>query len=435
MRNYFTLLFSSFLLIQTQHAQTTLSVGDASILWYSNNIDGLAGDEFGFVTFVDLAVNTRIYFTDHGASNAGVFSFVGSDGVVEYLVSAAIPAGSVIAYNDNTNGTWTSTSGTLDLQGAGDQLFIFQDGDGVGGNDPEDNPVFIMCLQAASQDKADICDEINDHNHTNSPSVLTPVTFGDGTGTFLALGTSAVDCQGENDHLYFNGGSSFASVAAAKAAVQDPDNWNGSAVTVAPADYTLAVAAFLLAGSLPVEWISFRAEIEATDVLLNWQTATEINNEKFIIEHSKDGRFFNAIGALAGKGNSEVLTNYHFRHPNPSPGLHYYRLKQVNFDGMYEYSTIISVEMGHTDKFFGTVWPNPSTDGFVNIELNSADYQKQCTIQLFSSTAQLLWQSDFALETGHNLLTVDWSTFENGLYITKMLLGDKVLSYKVYLGK
>jgi len=242
MKFYFTLFLSCFLFIQTQQAQTTLSAGDASLLW----IDLTTPDDFGFVTFVDLDVGTRLYFNENGATNAGVFDT--GEGVLEFEVTIMVPAGTIIQYNNIVYGNWNTIAGSFAFSSSGDQLFIFQDGDGVGGNLPQNNPVFIHAVNASSRDKGDNCD-FTDSQQTDSPSALTPVTFGDGPGTFMALGTGT-GCQDENDFLHFTGGSDFASIAAAKAAIQDPDNWlgGGSSNVSANSTYTTAVAALIADG-------------------------------------------------------------------------------------------------------------------------------------------------------------------------------------------
>jgi CSLREA domain-containing protein len=248
LRIHFTLILSCCLFIPTPQAQTTLSVGDASILWYSADIDDFGTDDFGFVTFVDLAVDTRIYFSERGASNAGAFGTSG-EAVLLYQVTSAITAGTIIAYNDNTLGTWSQTAGnTMDLSVSGDQLFIFQDGDGPGGTAPENNPVFIHGFNAASRDLTDNCDE-NSGLRTDSPSSLAAVTFGGPAGTFLAVGIGT-GCNDENSHLHFTGGISYTTIAAAKADIQDPDNWVGDDNDLPSTAYNTAVTEFKNNGSI-----------------------------------------------------------------------------------------------------------------------------------------------------------------------------------------
>jgi hypothetical protein len=421
-------LLTSILYLNTP-AQTTLGVGDASLLW----IDLTTPDDFGFVSFVDLEVNTQIYFTDNGASDIGTFDT--GEGVIEFIVNTFIPAGTIIQYNDATFGSWSTIAGSLAFSSSGDQLFIFQDGDGVGGSLPQNNPVFIHAVNAASRDKNDSCD-FTDSQQTNSPSTLTPVTFGDGTGTFLALGTGT-GCDDENDYLHFTGGSDFTDIATAKAAIQDPDNWlgGGSPQTSADATYTDAIAAFLadMDGLLPVEWVSFNARVERSEILLNWQTATEVNNDKFVIEYSRDGRNFQAIGEVAGRGFSDELAHYQFVHSDPQRGVHYYRLKQIDFDGEFEYSKIVSIVYNREGSIAVKLWPNPSSDGSVQLEWHGLNQQDDCIVQLFNGSGQLMQQTAYPFEKNENRISFDWSHLSNGIYFVKLQVGNESLYHKIHL--
>lgn len=95
--------------------------------------------------------------------------------------------------------------------------------------------------------------------------------------------------------------------------------------------------------SLPVEltnFLSYSLE-ETNEVQLVWETASEINNRHFEIEHSLDGRDFKIIGNVEGNGSTSLNQKYSFIHNTPFQGNNYYRLKQVNYDLSYEYSDVI----------------------------------------------------------------------------------------------
>ena len=97
--------------------------------------------------------------------------------------------------------------------------------------------------------------------------------------------------------------------------------------------------------ALPVELISFDARQLDNNVFLNWRTASETNNDFFEIQHSVDGRNFIAIGKENGSGNSNVFQQYEYIHDNAKDGINYYRLKQVDFDGEFEYSKTILIDV------------------------------------------------------------------------------------------
>jgi hypothetical protein len=98
----------------------------------------------------------------------------------------------------------------------------------------------------------------------------------------------------------------------------------------------------LTASFVPVELITFNSKPHDDTVLLNWETATEINNDYFSIQHATDGRIFREIGQVKGQETSHSKTQYAFSHTTPSNGFNYYRLKQVDRDGAIDYSKIVS---------------------------------------------------------------------------------------------
>lgn len=113
---------------------------------------------------------------------------------------------------------------------------------------------------------------------------------------------------------------------------------------------------------LPIELLSFEIE-SVTDnaALLTWVTASEINNEYFDLEKSHDTQNWNTINTQLGAGNSVDENNYDFTDRNLVPGIQYYRLKQVDFDGQFEYSDILSINHSHQNS---TLYPNPNNGNF-----------------------------------------------------------------------
>ncbi len=113
---------------------------------------------------------------------------------------------------------------------------------------------------------------------------------------------------------------------------------------------------------LPVEWYSFNAQIKHSSVHLTWSTISEKNNEGFFIEKSTDGVIWNEIGFENSKANNEwgdVKINYNFIDNDPSEGINMYRLRQVDFDGIYSYSWIREVNFIYP-HFTPQIYPNPS---------------------------------------------------------------------------
>lgn len=112
--------------------------------------------------------------------------------------------------------------------------------------------------------------------------------------------------------------------------------------------------------SLPVELISFLAENSNNSVSLNWSTASELNNKCFVIESSRNAYDFKEIGKVYGQGNSNTVVKYSFIDYNPENDITYYRLKQIDFNGTFEYSNVISIKTNNEINY--KVYPNPTAN-------------------------------------------------------------------------
>lgn len=138
-------------------------------------------------------------------------------------------------------------------------------------------------------------------------------------------------------------------------------NTNNQPVTVGPTTYTNLGTINTPTTILPVVLTSFIAEmIDNSSISIIWQTATELNNSKFIIETSTQGEVFQRIGEIAGAGTTTEPQNYTFTHHTPSAGVNYYRLKQVDVDGTFEYSKVIAINAPGSNDLFA--FPNPTRD-------------------------------------------------------------------------
>lgn len=133
------------------------------------------------------------------------------------------------------------------------------------------------------------------------------------------------------------------------------------------------------ASILPVELVSFHAELVDKEVLLSWATASEINNDGFMVQRSEDGINWDDLGWVEGAGNSDELVEYSFVDKFPNRNVNYYRLNQIDMDGKQEYSDIESVFLKMQSGF--TVFPNPTSD-YIHLA-HSFDLEEIKSIQIF----------------------------------------------------
>ena len=123
-------------------------------------------------------------------------------------------------------------------------------------------------------------------------------------------------------------------------------------------------------GALPIKLLRFTAVLQNKQVNLSWQTATEQDNALFLLEHSTDGIQFTQIGSVPGAGNSQTILSYQFWDTKPTPGINYYRLKQVDYNGQYTYSPVITVQFDGPGGFH--LFPVPVKD-HLQLQLDAPD--------------------------------------------------------------
>ena len=129
---------------------------------------------------------------------------------------------------------------------------------------------------------------------------------------------------------------------------------------------------------LPVELLDFDAVLNNDKVDLMWVTASEINNDFFTVERSKNGIDFEALMQVDGAGTSSQTLYYNKTDVYPLNGISYYRLVQTDFNGDFTYSNVVAINNINEIHEIG-VFPNPVNGTMVNIELNGFN---QANVQL-----------------------------------------------------
>lgn len=126
--------------------------------------------------------------------------------------------------------------------------------------------------------------------------------------------------------------------------------------------YTTTSVIIVVSASFPVELTDFSAKALEKTVRLDWTTATETHNKGFFVERSADGERWQSLGFVAGQGNSIASVSYSFLDEKPFPGINYYRLLQVDFDGRETFSAIVPVTLEDRPGKLA-IYPNPVAAG------------------------------------------------------------------------
>lgn len=178
---------------------------------------------------------------------------------------------------------------------------------------------------------------------------------------------------------------------------------------------------------LPVELISFDAKDIGDKVELNWITASEKNNNYFTIERSTDAVNFEKIGIVKGAGNSNKPIHYKNHDNQPlHRAVTYYRLKQTDYDGSFAYSKIIAVK-NNGDEEEITVSPNPSENGVFDVLMGTKKSDENRVIEIVDLTGRPIMTNS----SNTSDFTIDLSTFPRGMYIVKIISGDRMVCKKI----
>jgi hypothetical protein len=180
------------------------------------------------------------------------------------------------------------------------------------------------------------------------------------------------------------------------------------------------MGAFEFGAPLPVEFLVFKGEYRGKANELEWTTLSELNNDYFVVQHSMDGVNFEAIGTENGRGASNTLTDYRFSHQNPSRGVHYYRLKQFDFDARFDYSDVISINVQGEEEL--ALYPNPAQD-----QLTIVNGQGVAFI------SNVLGQSVRQFSIAENQQTIQIDDLQDSHYFLRIIRGNGEIVVKKFV--
>lgn len=172
---------------------------------------------------------------------------------------------------------------------------------------------------------------------------------------------------------------------------------------------------------LPVELVAFEAKPTSELVLINWTTASELNNDFFMVQRSIDAEEWEDLMKVKGAGTISEKKTYQAMDVQPYAGESYYRLKQADFDGVVSYSQIERVNFTGLSRFI--IHPNPSSGVF---HLTGASEFAQ--VRVHNAIGQLVVPS---LERRGGALIVDLQSFPQGVYIIQVSDGQSLQSLRM----
>lgn len=262
---------------------------------------------------------------------------------------------------------------------------------------------------------------VNPAAGTNKNAII---AYGGGSGSNFAMPSSG------NIPIRLNGNLGFVEitidangcVTVGSFGVQDPN------------DPDPTVLGGICSSLLPVEFVSFNAVAKDMAIHLTWTTASERGCAGFEVQRSLDGEVFNKIGFVDGHGNSDQKESYLFQDSNPRiNNTYYYRLKQIDFDGGYDFTDVISAKITLKDSpVISRVFPNPTNDK-ATLEINVPN-SSSALIEIYDNFGRVVHTSEEELFRGDNRIDLPTEMLQHGAYFAKMVVEDQIL-YEKFIKK
>lgn len=173
--------------------------------------------------------------------------------------------------------------------------------------------------------------------------------------------------------------------------------------------------------TLPIELFSFTAKIQSEKVLLQWSTASEVNNDYFTLERSHNAIDFENIGVVNGAGTYGMSSSYSFMDEHPADGLNYYRLKQTDYDGQFTYSAVVVIDVG-TNQSALVAYPNPFSNELMILGTTTGGM-----VVLYDVVGQEVYRC----ETTEGATKIISTTLRSGIYLLRYTLENKTKQLRI----
>ncbi|MEM6800416.1 MAG: T9SS type A sorting domain-containing protein [Bacteroidota bacterium] len=188
--------------------------------------------------------------------------------------------------------------------------------------------------------------------------------------------------------------------------------------------------------SLPVEWLGLQIKLQENKALLQWQTAWEINNDRFVIERSSNKQSFTAIGELKAIGNSSEMNSYTFRDEKLSTAkssvLHY-RIKQIDMDGSSSYSKVLELSLIQQEALFLLLYPNPAEQSlFIKYNFSEQAIGNK-ELRIYDVLSKEVYKTSIQERNRSGELSITVSDWEKGYYYVSVSSENQVKVYKILI--
>ncbi len=173
----------------------------------------------------------------------------------------------------------------------------------------------------------------------------------------------------------------------------------------------------IITDPMPVELLYFRVQSLASSIYVEWATASESNNDYYSIERSNDGTNWESISLINGAGNSNNVSTYSFSDFSPFIGIAYYRLKQTDFDGKYEYFSPVGAFFQNTlddAKIINSYFKNGNLNLWVNVLISDG------IINIYDLNGRIIHSERVVKSDFTQNLSIDLSNYNGALLLINL---------------
>jgi surface protein len=174
--------------------------------------------------------------------------------------------------------------------------------------------------------------------------------------------------------------------------------------------------------TLPVTWLYVNGNMQNGQAIIKWATATEYHTDKFEIDHSTDGINYQPIGTKQAAAFSNTIHHYSFTHSSPAIGNNYYRIKEWDLDGSYNYSSVVLLRNTNNQPKI-TLSPNPVVDQ-LQVFCHSVEIQY---IQVMSINGRVLLSQQ--VNKANSTHTINLAYVPAGMYVLRLITSTETSSY------
>jgi hypothetical protein len=408
----------------------------------SDHLPVYADYTFGFPSSVNPPYPGSIVFTQVGAS--------GSNDVIEFITLYRMDLTTLKITDNSVNAdsSLSSGEGTYDLSnldGIGDWndvpsgTFVRL---GTNFNNDNDASERILQYQGSTEPITPTLESGGEQlvaytGLSSSPTYIAGINWGNagwssptGTTSYPPGTPSDIELGSSNDYSFNSNVNDILYVT--RNSLTSISNWG---VQGSPGNYN-DLRLNIGNGALPVELAFFTASLNGSEVELRWRTETEVNNYGFEIERSTNNTDWRFIGFVEGNGNSNSPKHYSFSDIDiVLSGEYYYRLKQIDNDGTYEYSDVVSVEVGvPSNIYLSQNYPNPFNPE-TRIDFTLPENQL-VSLRVYNTLGELVKELvNEQREAGSYSEIFDASKLPSGVYIYRLQASELAENKKMTLIK